>query len=117
MDNAKKSLPESVKIENFTVKKLTLEDYVIALDKAGKIFAVFKNFDNLDEKTIFANLGKIISQALPDVVEILAIATDEKPETIKKIDALTLIKLLRAFFKVNDFFLILEEIKTMQAER
>ena len=117
MSNEKKSLPEFIEVNGFKIKKLVLGDYIFALEKVERIFGVINEIDEITEKELLANMGKILSGALPDVAEILAIASDSSKEEIYKQDMVTIIKMAKAFLQVNDFFLVIQEIKSFSLKK
>ena len=70
-------------------------------------------FTDVTNAALLAALPRLVSAALPEVIEILAIATRVPAEKLnEEMEPKTAIKCLKAVFAVNDFFGLWEEIQT-----
>lgn len=112
MSNVKDSFPESITVDGFTVYKLKLSEYALVFDKLQKLPSMLAEFTDVSNAQLLAALPRLVATALPEVLDILSIATRTAKEEIdEKMDAKTAIRCLKALFKVNDFFGLWEEIQ------
>ena len=117
--NVSASLPASVEVDGYTVHKLRLSEYAQVFDKMQKIpelVAQIEGVDtgNVDSNAIIKALPKIIATALPEALDILAVAVRVPKETLdEEMDLKTAIKCFRAMFEVNDFLGAWEEIQAV----
>lgn len=109
--NVHASLPKSVEVDGFTIYKLKMSEYAQAFDKLQKMPELIGGLDLESPSAMLAALPKLVSTALPEVMEVLAVAT-RKP--VKEIDETmepkTAIKCLKAMLEINDFLGVWEEI-------
>lgn len=119
--NVAASLPASVEVDGFTVHKLKLSEYALVFDKMQKIPELVAQIEGVETGNVNANailtaLPKIIATALPEALEILAVATrTSKDELDEKMELKTAVKCFKAMFDVNDFLGAWEEIQAVFA--
>lgn len=117
MSNVQDSFPSSVEIDGFTVHKLKLSEYALVFEKLQKLPVLLSEFTDVDNAKILAALPRLVSTALPEVLDILAIATGKSiKELDETMDVKTAVRCLKAVFAVNDFFALWEEIQTVLPE-
>lgn len=108
------SFPSSIDVDGFTVHKLRLSEYALVFEKLQKLPVLLSEFTNVDNAQIIAALPRLVSVALPEVLDILAIATGKtKEELDDTMDIKTAVRCLKAVFQVNDFFALWQEIQTV----
>ena len=113
MSNVKESFAQSQEVDGFTVYKLKLSEYALVFDKLQKLPVMLAEFTDVDNAALLAALPRLVSTALPEVIEILAIATrTDAKELDDKMTPITAVHCLKAFFAINDFFALWEEIQT-----
>lgn len=122
--NVSASLPASIDVDGFTVHKLRLSEYAIVFEKMQKIPELVAQIDDVDTGKIEGNqiiksLPKIIATALPEALDVLALAVRmDRDELDDKMDLKSAIKCFKAMFEVNDFLGAWEEIqKVLQPEK
>lgn len=114
MSNVQDSFPASVDIDGFTVHKLRLSEYALVFDKLQKLPGLLAEFTDVTNAQLLAALPRLVATALPEVLEILAIATRVPvAELDERMDIKTAVRCLKAVFQVNDFFGVWEEIQTI----
>lgn len=93
--------------KQYEIKKLPLGKYSQVLKAFEKLPAHLASMDNLNENKIIEAIPTIGADALPEVIEVTAIATDiPKEEIANDMGIADLVVLWEAIFKVNDFQLI-----------
>lgn len=113
-NNVADSFPSQIKVDGFTVHKLRLSEYAQVFDKLQKLPGLIAEFTDVSNAKILAALPRLVATALPEVIDILSIATrTPKEEMDKTMDIKTAVRCLKAVFQVNDFFGVWEEL--MQA--
>lgn len=113
MSNVADSFPASVVVDGYTVYKLRLSEYALVFEKLQKLPAMLAEFTDVSNAALLAALPRLVSTALPEVIEILAIATREDKDKLDlEMSPKTAVKCLKALFAVNDFFGLWEEIET-----
>lgn len=102
-----------VKLEEKTiiVKKLPLGRYAELIKQLKKLPTHVQNLPNMDNATILANLPDIIEQSQDDFYNLLAVATDLKPEEIKELGLYEAADLLIAVIEVNKYREVYDKIK------
>lgn len=114
MSNVSDSFPQTMTVGEFTVYKLKLSEYALVFEKLQKLPGMLSEFTDATDAQLLAALPRLVSTALPEVIEILAIGTRTKPEELdEKMTPKLAIQCLKAFFELNDFFGLWEEIKTI----
>lgn len=107
------SLPASVNVDGFTIYKLKMSEYAQVFDKLQKAPEMIGGIDLDSPNAMIAALPKLVSVALPEVMEVLAIATRTDVAFIdEKMEPRTAIKCLKAMLEINDFLGVWEEIST-----
>lgn len=111
MSNVDASLPKSVTVEDFVVYKLKLSEYAQVFDKLQNLPALIGGLNLDSPASMLAALPKLVSTAMPEVMQVLAVATRTDVAFIdEKMDAKTAVKCLRAMLEINDFLGVWEEI-------
>ncbi len=111
--NVQASLPHSVLVDGFTIYKMKLSEYAQVFDRLQKLPHLIAelDIDGSDSAKLLAQLPKIVSTALPEVIQILAVATRTSVEEIdENMSPKVAIKCLRAMLEINDFLGVWEEI-------
>ncbi len=112
MSNVNDSFPTEIKVDGFTVHKLRLSEYAQVFEKLQKLPVLLSEFTDVSNAQLLAALPRLVSAALPEVLEILSIGTRmPKEELDEKMSAKQAIQCLKAFFTINDFFGLWEEIQ------
>lgn len=117
--NVSASLPLSVEVDGFAVHKLRLSEYAVVFDKMQKIPELIAQIEgvetgNIDTNAVIKALPKIIATALPEALDILAVATRvPKEELDERMELKTAVKCFKAMFDVNDFLGAWEEIQAV----
>ncbi len=112
MSNVPDSFPSSVEVDGFTVYKLRLSEYALVFDKLQKLPALLSEFTEVSNAAILSALPRLVATALPEVLEILAIATRKTvAELDETMSPATAVHCVKALFTVNDFFGLWEEMK------
>lgn len=115
--NVPASFPSSCEVDGFIVHKLKLSEYALVFDKLQKIPELIAGIEGVDEgkvdtASVLRALPRILATALPEALEILAIATrTPKEELDEKMDLKIAVKCFRALFEVNDFLGVWEEVQ------
>ncbi len=113
MSTVKESFAASVEVDGFTVHKLRLSEYAQVFDKLQKLPSMLSEFTEVDNAAVLAALPRLVATALPEVLDILAIATRKTvAELDEEMSPQTAVKCVVALFQVNDFFALWEQIKT-----
>jgi hypothetical protein len=109
--NVHASLPKSVEVDGFTVHKLKMSEYAQVFDKLQKLPELIGGLDLESPNAMLAALPRLVSTALPEVMEVLAVATHKSVEEIDEtMPPKTAIKCLKAMLEINDFLGVWEEI-------
>lgn len=109
--NVHASLPKSVTVDGFTIYKLKMSEYAQVFDKLQKVPELIGGLDLESPNAMLAALPKLVSVALPEVMEVLAIATRKSVEEIDEtMEPKTAIKCLKAMLEINDFLGVWEEV-------
>lgn len=112
--NVHASLPKSVEVDGFTIYKLKMSEYAQVFDKLQKVPELIGGLDLDSPNAMLAALPKLVSTALPEVMEVLAVATRKPVEEIDEtMEPKTAIKCLKAMLEINDFLGVWEEISTV----
>ncbi len=99
------------------VKKLALGRYPEILAGITELPAILQSFDKLDPDSLFASLPTIIAKAFPDILHILAVATDLPKQAIEEELGLSeAVKIVVALLEVNNYREIYDLIKKMIAQ-
>ena len=104
-----------------TVRKLALKDYGLLLRALKKIPNILNTFykdkDKSEMKTedILPVLPVMIADALPEVIEILSIATDKDTKFVEQLDLADTINVLHEALVINDYSRVAEMIKKISA--
>lgn len=112
--NVNASLPKSVEVDGFTIYKLKMSEYAQVFDKLREIPAMLGGLNLESPASMLAALPKLVSTALPEVMDVLAVATRKTKEEIdEEMEPKTAIKCLKAMLEINDFLGVWEEINGM----
>ena len=111
MSNVEASLPKSVIVDGFTVHNLKMSEYAQVFDKLQNLPALIGGLNLESSASMLAALPKLVSTALPEVMEVLAVATRTSKEEIDEtMSPKTAVKCLKAMLEINDFLGVWEEI-------
>ena len=109
--NVNASLPKHVDVDGFTVYKLKMSEYAQVFDKLQKLPELIGGLDLESANAMLAALPKLVATALPEVMEVLAVATRKTVEEIDEtMEPKTAVKCLRAMLELNDFLGVWGEI-------
>lgn len=112
--NVQASLPKSVEVDGFTVYKLKMSEYAQVFDKLQKVPELIGGLDLDSPNAMLAALPKLVSTALPEVMEVLAVATRKPVEELDEtMQPKTAIRCLKAMLEINDFLGVWEEISAV----
>ena len=108
-----------VKLDNKTVKisKLPLGKYAELLGALEDIPKTLGKFDGLSNDDFMAQLPKLITVALPDVIGIIAIATPLSKDEIEELGLDEVVDLVVAIAEVNNYKKVFSNIKKLTASQ
>ena len=109
--------PITVKLENKTVevKKLPLGKYAELLTAVKELPKRLGGLDKMTNDQIFEQLPILVATSLPDLIGILSIATELKPEEINEMGLDEAVEVLVAVIEVNNYREVYENIKKVIA--
>lgn len=110
-DQSDKSMPYIKQVGDYTVRKLVLREYIDVFNRIERIPQEIAKLDGIDESNMGQHIGKIVANALPDVIAILAVVTNREEEEMENVDLNTAIDLLVATVEINDFLGVAQKIK------
>lgn len=108
---------QTVKLDNKTIEiaKLPLGKYAELLKAIKELPKHVKGLENKPNDEIFALLPNLIGEALPDVIEILTIATPLKKDEVEQMGLDEVTRVVIAIVEVNNFKEVFENIKKVTA--
>lgn len=110
---------KKVQLDNktITVKKLPLGKYAELLSALDELPKKVSGLEGLSNDEIFANLPKLLAEALPEVIKVLCIATelDEKEVNEMGLDEVT--RIVVAVAEVNNFREVFDNLKNLTARQ
>lgn len=108
---------QTVKLDNKSIEvaKLPIGKYAELLKALKELPKHVKGLENKQNDEIFALLPNIIGEALPDVIEILTIATPLKKEEVEQMGLDEVTRVIIAIVEVNNFREVFENIKKATA--
>ena len=109
---------KSIKLENgkvVTVEKLPLKKYTELLKGLQELPKSISSLEGLNNEQIFQKLPYVIAEAMPDVVRILAIASDLTEDEIYELPLEEVVDVFMAIIEENKFANIYERIKKATA--
>lgn len=88
-----------------------MSEYAQVFDKLQNLPALIGGLNLESSASMLAALPKLVATALPEVMDVLAVATRTSKEEIdEKMEPKTAIKCLKAMLEINDFLGVWEEI-------
>ena len=96
------------------LKKLALGKYAAILKALKKLPEKLGQFGEISNKKVIQSLPSMISDSLPELLQVLSIASDIPVEELEKeygLDDATV--LLQGIFEVNDFALVKKNIQRL----
>jgi len=110
------SKSKTIKIngKDVVLKKLPLGKYAAILGALKKLPEKLGQFGEISNKKVIQSLPSMISDSLPELLQVLSIASDipvEELETEYGLDDVTV--LLQGIFEVNDFTLVKKNIQNL----
>lgn len=109
-----------VKLDNGDIvelKKLPIKKYselFLALQELPKVFG---DIEGSDSKAMLANLPLILSTATPEVIKIVAIASEKDESYIENLGLDEVTDIIAAALEVNNYDKIVSNIKKLTANR
>lgn len=104
-------------IREVTVYKLPLGKYSQLFKKLNVVFKHLKDADSIDTSAFFERLPIILSDATPDVIDILVITTDLKKEEAEQLGLAEATRIFKALFEINSYDEVFDNLKKMFAQR
>jgi hypothetical protein len=105
------SLPAEKEVDGFIVHKLKLSEYAAVFEKLQRAPEIVAGLDLESPAALLAAIPRLVAVALPEIMDILAIACRLPREEIdQRMEPKTAIKCLRAVLEINDFLGLWEEI-------
>lgn len=103
----------TVKLDNFSIEvaKLPIGKYAELLKAIKELPKHIKGIENKTNEEIFAQLPILISEALPDFIDILTIATTLKAEQISLMGLDEVTRIVLAVIEVNNYREVYNNIK------
>ena len=98
------------------ISKLPIGRYAELIKVAKALPRHLSGMDKMDNEAIFAKLPEIITDALPEFIEMLAIATPLKKEEIEELGFAEIVKLVVGVMEVNCYMEVYEMIKKALAQ-
>lgn len=87
-----------------TMKKFTIDDYITITKECDQVARSFMLLDSVDKQEQADAFAKIITSALPQVVQVISIATGSTKEEIGKMDDIEeIINYLFGIVEINNF--------------
>lgn len=111
-------MTKQVKLDDrtVTVAKLPIGKYAQLLKAFKKLPKQLKDWDTITNEQLFERLPLLIAEALPDVIDIVEIATPLKKEEIEKLGLDEMVRLIVAIFEVNNYREVFDNIKKVIAQ-
>jgi len=102
-----------VKLENktITITKLPLGKYAEVLSLLNELPKKIGGLDNLTSDEIFAKLPSLLATSLPEVINILSVATPLTAEEINQMGLDEVVHVVVSVYEVNNYRDIIERIK------
>lgn len=109
------SIKVKLDIRELEVKKLPLGKYAELLKAVHELPKNLGGLDKMTNDQLFEKLPFLIATSLPDLMGILAIATDLKAEEINEMGLDEAVKVIVAVIEVNNYRNVFENIKKVVA--
>lgn len=94
-----------------TIKKFTVGDYITITKDCDQVARSFMLLDSVEKTEQADAFAKIITTALPQVVQVISIATSSTKEEIEKIDDIEeIINYLFAIVEINNFLALKKRV-------
>lgn len=97
------------------IKRLPLGQYAELLNALESLPAQLAGFTELGTDELLTKLPSIIGNSLPEVMKIISIAAQMKPEAVAELSLDETIDILAAIFEVNKVQKIVDSIKKLTA--
>lgn len=119
-----KTVKVTTELGEVTVHKLALGDYAKLLKTFKKLPAEIGKFiqSNDDSKlkdldVLLVELPSIVADSLPELAEVVSIATDKDKDFILKLDLADVVDLIGAILELNNYARVAESIKKFTARK
>lgn len=106
-----KSIIVQLDEQKITVEKLPLYRYAEVLKALNELPNKIDGLSNMTSDDILKKLPSLIATSLPEVVQILSIATSTPVDTLNNFALDEIVKLALAVYEVNNYQDIIERIK------
>lgn len=113
----KKEITVKISDRSITVRKLPLSKYSELLAALETLPQQLADFDGKSNEELLANLPKIISVALPEVVKVIAVAAEMEPEEVDELSLDEVVDLMIAIVEVNRIAEVAANIKKLLARK
>jgi len=113
LKNSKEIILDSGK--KVEIKKLPLKKYAELLQAIQELPKHIGDLDKLTPTQILEKLPFLIGVAYPDIVQVTIIATDLPKEEVEELGLDELTDLFGAFFEVNNYSKVIDNLKKMFA--
>lgn len=101
--------------QKITIEKLPLGKYADLMRALQNLPAKFKDINMSNNEQFFAQLPAIIADNIPEVVDLLNIATGMQKEEIEALGLHEVVNLVVAVIEVNQYKDVYEQIKKVTA--
>ena len=111
-----KSIKVKVEDREIEIKKLPIGRYAELLKSIKELPKHLVGLDKLDKETVLEKIPELLGVATPDLVNIIAIATEIEPEVVLTYGLREITDLLVAIIEVNEYGEVYEKIKKAMAQ-
>lgn len=111
-----KSIKVKVEDREIEIKKLPIGRYAELLKSIKELPKHLVGLDKLDKETVLEKIPELLGVATPDLVSIIAIATEIEPEVVLTYGLREITDLLVAIIEVNEYGEVYEKIKKAMAQ-
>lgn len=107
----------TVKLEDreIEISKIPIGRYVDLIKAIKRLPKHLQSLDNLDVNKAITLIPELMGDLLPDLVDIISIASAQKSEYIEKLGLAEITRIVEAIFKVNEYAEVYTIIKKMLA--
>lgn len=103
-------------IGDLEVKQLPLKKYADLLKQLQELPKYVSELEGLENEQVLQKLPLIIAYALPEVINILATATDLERETIENLSLDEVVDIFIAIFEVNKYGQVYDKVKKAMSQ-
>lgn len=112
-----KSIKVKIEDREIEVKKLPIGRYAELLQCIKELPKHLVGLDKLDKETVLEKIPELLGVATPDIVSIVAVATEIDPEEVATYGLREITDLLVAIFEVNEYGEVYDKIKKVLAQQ